>query len=101
MLSSPGGNLDFGFELELDPKVGPGGLAPGASGAGRVSFWAMAELPSLFAGQRFELREGARVIGRGTIDPRIGEREKARPGGIDPTDFWGWRVCKDDPACRR
>ena len=73
LLRFEGSDLDFGFELELDPTVGPGGLAPGSSGTGRVSFWAIEEMPSLFAGQRFELREGARVVGRGTIvDPRIG-----------------------------
>jgi hypothetical protein len=64
--------VDFGFELELEPAVGPGGIPPGASGTGRVSFWAVDELPSLFAGQNFELREGTRVVGRGTIvDPHI------------------------------
>lgn len=70
LLRFEGNDLDFGFELELDPTVGPDGLAPGASGTGRISLWAMEELPSLFAGQRFELREGARVVGRGSIvDP--------------------------------
>lgn len=59
--------MDIGFGLELDPELAPSGVAPGASGTGRLSFWAAEELPSLFVGQQFELREGARVVGRGTI----------------------------------
>lgn len=72
LLRFEGSEVDFGFELELDPAVGSGGIAPGASGSGRVSFWAVEELPFLFAGQRFEVREGASVVGRGTIvDPEV------------------------------
>jgi translation elongation factor EF-Tu-like GTPase len=67
LLRFEGGEVDFGFEFELDPAVGPSGLSPGASGTGRISFWAVEELPSLLDGQRFELREGARVVGTGTI----------------------------------
>ncbi len=55
--------LDYGFELELDT----GQLAPGEAGTGRLSFWAVEELPELSAGQSFELREGARVVGHGTV----------------------------------
>jgi translation elongation factor EF-Tu-like GTPase len=54
---------DFGFELELDSER----LAPGESGTGRLSFWAVEELPDLSAGQTFELREGTRTVGGGTI----------------------------------
>ncbi len=72
LLRFEGSEVDFGFELELDPAVGPGGIAPGGSGTARVSFWAADELPSLSAGQNFELREGTRIIGRGTIvDPHV------------------------------
>jgi len=72
LLRFEGSEVDFGFELELDPTVGSSGIAPGASGSCRVSFWAVRELPSLFAGQRFEIREGAHVVGRGTIlDPEV------------------------------
>lgn len=71
LLRFEGRDVDFGFELELDAAVGPSGLSPGASGTGRISFWAVAELPSLFDGQRFEVREGTRVVGTGTIiDPQ-------------------------------
>jgi translation elongation factor EF-Tu-like GTPase len=72
LLRFEGSDIDFGFELQLDPAVGSAGIAPGASGNGHVSLWAVDELPSLFAGQRFEVREGVRVVGRGTIlDPNV------------------------------
>lgn len=72
LLRFEGSEVDFGFELELDATAGSDGIAPGASGSGRVSFWAVEELPSLVAGQRFEIREGARVVGRGTIvEPEV------------------------------
>jgi hypothetical protein len=58
-----GAEIEYGFELELDA----GRLAPGDAGTGRLSFWAVEELPELSAGQSFELREGARVIGQGTV----------------------------------
>lgn len=54
---------EFGFELDLDG----GQLAPGDSGTGRLSFWAVEDLPDLAAGLSFELREGARVVGHGTV----------------------------------
>jgi translation elongation factor EF-Tu-like GTPase len=61
---------DFGFELELDTITNPNGIAPGSSGSGRISFWAAEQLPHLFQGQRFEIREGQRVVGHGFIvDP--------------------------------
>lgn len=58
-----GSPSDFGFELEPDADR----LAPGESGSGQLSFWAVEELPELAAGQSFELREGARVVGHGTV----------------------------------
>lgn len=58
-----GANVDFGSELELESDV----LAPGEAGACRLMFWAVDALPALSAGQRFELREGARVVGHGEI----------------------------------
>lgn len=58
-----GNEIDYGFELDLDAEH----LRPGESGTGRLSFWAVEELPELSAGESFELREGARVVGRGTI----------------------------------
>lgn len=57
-----GADLDFGFELKLESP-----LAPGAGGSGWLSFWAAEELPELRVGQRFELREGARVVGHGEV----------------------------------
>lgn len=63
-----GSPSDFGFELELDADR----LAPGESGSGKLSFWAVEELPALSAGQSFELREGARVVGHGTVlEPEV------------------------------
>lgn len=63
-----GAELEYGFELELDA----GQLAPGDAGTGRLSFWAVEEVPELSAGQPFELREGARVVGRGTVlEPQV------------------------------
>jgi hypothetical protein len=58
-----GSASDFGFELELEADR----LAPGESGMGRLSFWAVEELPEFLAGQSFELREGSRVVGHGTV----------------------------------
>ena len=58
-----GTETDFGFELELDADR----LAPGESGTGRLSFWAVDELPELATGQSFELREGSRVVGHGAV----------------------------------
>lgn len=72
LLRFEGSDVDIGFELELDRANGLGGVAPGSSGPGRISFLALEKLPSLIAGQRFEIREGARVVGRGiVIDPHI------------------------------
>ena len=65
--SFEGSDVDFGFELELERATSSEGIAPGASGTGRISFWAVNELPPLNAGQVFELREGTRVVGRGTV----------------------------------
>jgi translation elongation factor EF-Tu-like GTPase len=59
-----GAEVEFGFELELDEPP----LAPGAEGGGLLSLWAVDELPILVSGSRFEVREGTRVVGRGTID---------------------------------
>ncbi len=59
-----GSDIDFGAELEIDEPP----LAPGASCTVLLSFWAVDELPELAAGQRFELREGTRVVGHGTVD---------------------------------
>jgi hypothetical protein len=55
--------MDFGCELELEQ----GSLGPGENGTGRLSFWAPQELPGLSVGQTFELREGTRIVGTGTI----------------------------------
>ena len=56
-------DTDFGFELALDAES----LSPGESGNGRLTFWAVEELPELVAGQSFELREGKHVVGQGTV----------------------------------
>jgi translation elongation factor EF-Tu-like GTPase len=54
---------DFGFELHLEGHE----LAPGAAGHGRLSFWAPAGIAHVSKGQRFEVLEGTRVIGYGTV----------------------------------
>jgi translation elongation factor EF-Tu-like GTPase len=59
---------DFGFELTLDDDS----LRPGESGSGTISIWAEEGLPELSAGQRFEVKEGNRVVGNGVIDSEIG-----------------------------
>lgn len=59
--------MDFGFELELEPTLGEGGLEPGESGEARLSIWAVEELPSLSPDQKFETREGARIEGYGSV----------------------------------
>ena len=65
-----GGSVDFGFELTLDATAGSEGIWPSCVGSGRLSFWAVDNLPSLSKGQRFEVREGTRIIGFGEIiDP--------------------------------
>lgn len=67
LLRFEGTAVDFGFELELDPELGAGGIAPGAAANAQLSLWAVKELPDLLPGQKFELREGSRVVGTGTI----------------------------------
>jgi hypothetical protein len=62
-----GGTTDFGFELALDRNAGVEAVQPGATGIGSLSFWAVDQLPELVNGQRFEIREGTRVIGFGEI----------------------------------
>ena len=56
-------DIDFGFELLLDADQ----LVPGSEGVGTLSFWAVDELPELSPGQKFEVREGTRVVGHGTL----------------------------------
>jgi translation elongation factor EF-Tu-like GTPase len=62
-----GGSVDFGFELTLDATSGSEGIRPGGVGSGRLSFWAVDDLPLLTKGQRFEIREGTRIIGYGEV----------------------------------
>jgi hypothetical protein len=67
-----GTDTDFGFELELDSPYAADGVAPGAVGNGRLSFWAVDQLPELVVGHSFELREGNHVVGNGVIlDPSV------------------------------
>ena len=65
LLRFEGSGTDFGFELHLDR--GATELAPGESGKALLSIWAAEELPILSNGEKFELREGVRVIGHGSI----------------------------------
>lgn len=73
LLRFEGGNADFGFELTLGSATRTTGLVPGTSGEVRLSFWAVDDLPPLFAGQKFEIREGDRVVGIGeVVTPELG-----------------------------
>jgi|1185.fasta_scaffold35428_3 elongation factor Tu len=58
-------DADVGFQLTVDG----GELAPGSVGTGQVTFWAadFVESLSLSEGATFEIREGTRTVGRGTI----------------------------------
>ncbi len=67
VLRFEGTEVDFGFELELTPGAEAAGLLPGESGTALLTFWAVEELPSLSLDQRFEIREGSRVVGYGSI----------------------------------
>jgi hypothetical protein len=53
--------------MDLDPEYAKDGLMPGASGTARLTVWAGEQLPTLFPGLEFELREGDHVVGSGTI----------------------------------
>jgi len=57
------GELDYGFELTLDQPP----LALGARGTGSLRLWAPGAETELVVGRRFEIREGAHVVGRGQI----------------------------------
>lgn len=67
ILRFEGTEVDFGFELELDTKAATTGLAPGELGEGRLTFWASEALPTLYLGQRLEIREGNRIVGYGIV----------------------------------
>jgi elongation factor Tu len=67
LLRFEGAEVDFGFELEFDRGIGTGSLAPGETASVGVSFWATSELPSLHPGQKFEIREGTRIVGHGRV----------------------------------
>jgi translation elongation factor EF-Tu-like GTPase len=41
LLRFEGSEMDFGFELHLDPNLHASGLAPGDSHNARLSFWAV------------------------------------------------------------
>ena len=70
LLRFEGNSSDFGFELLLDSQEGVNQISPGGEGFGRISLWAIDYVPLLYAGQRFEVREGLTVVGHGVIlDP--------------------------------
>jgi elongation factor Tu len=62
-----GSQADLGFELELDPKLNPSGIAPGEMGAAQLSFWALESVLAVKRGDNFEIREGTRVVGHGSV----------------------------------
>lgn len=62
-----GASVDHGFELQLMDGANGHGISPGSTGQGFLFFWAIDELPTLRRGLRFEIREGARVVGYGEI----------------------------------
>ena len=58
---------DYGFELQLEGTLAEDGIAPGSTRLGHLSFWAIDDLPAVTRGLRFEIREGARVVGHGEV----------------------------------
>jgi len=60
--------VDFGFELELESGLERNGLDPGGSGNVKLSMWATEHLPTLSPGTAFEIREGHRVVGHGSVE---------------------------------
>jgi translation elongation factor EF-Tu-like GTPase len=67
LLRFEGNDTDFGFELNVESGRCPESIAPGSAGSVRLSLWAIAELPTLSVGQKFEVREGTRIVGHGEI----------------------------------
>ena len=63
LLRFDGIEKDFGAELSPDS----GSLWPGTNGNASVSVWAGKLLPPVCPGTTFEVREGGRIVGRGTI----------------------------------
>lgn len=63
LLRFSGTETDYGFELDLDQEP----LAPGEPGTGRVRIWALDDEATLEDGRAFEIREGAKIVGRGTV----------------------------------
>jgi translation elongation factor EF-Tu-like GTPase len=59
--------VDYGFELALDAAANLEGVAPGSSATATFSLWCAGSLPMLVKGQRFEIREGSKVVGLGEI----------------------------------
>lgn len=57
-----GSHRDFGVQVELEDDQ----LAPGNAGVAYVAWWAD-DAPLMARGARFELREGARVVGHGVV----------------------------------
>jgi translation elongation factor EF-Tu-like GTPase len=64
-----GSDLQFGFQVE----DGFERLKPGEAAEGELWVWAADLLPNLSTGDRFEILEGTRVVGSGTvIEPTTG-----------------------------
>lgn len=63
LLRFEGVEENFGAELSPDS----GNLWPGTSGRAHISVWAGDLLPPMHPGATFEVREGGRVVGQGTI----------------------------------
>jgi hypothetical protein len=53
----------FGFDLELPAES----IAPGAVGMGTLRIWHGESMPPLRPGAWFEILEGERVVGQGTV----------------------------------
>jgi translation elongation factor EF-Tu-like GTPase len=58
-----GTDRDLGVELAVEAQR----LDPGEVGTVDLRFWATDDYPALSEGQNFELREGERIVGTGTI----------------------------------
>jgi elongation factor Tu len=56
-------DADFGAEVDIVSEV----LAPGQTDSVELTVWAGEDLPAVPPGTRFEVREGTRIVGHGTI----------------------------------
>jgi translation elongation factor EF-Tu-like GTPase len=67
LLRINGHQIDYGFELTALDEAVDGEISLGTTIVVALSIWASSELPTLSAGQGFEIREGTKIVGHGEI----------------------------------